>query len=116
MADNMLSLISQVAQLEFELECVKARMSFVKEYEKCAIWEYDIATKTLELQRKLDGRYAEDNKTVTYSWAYKHALKGIPYIAEADIGHTKPHMTLINGCYSKIKVNSGKGSIEQILR
>ena len=61
----MLSLISQVAQLEFELECVKARMSFVKEYEKCAIWEYDIATKTLELQRKLDGRYAEDNKTVT---------------------------------------------------
>ena len=64
MADNMLSLIGQVAQLELELECLKARLNYVREFENCAIWEYDIATKTLELQRKLDGRYAEDNKTV----------------------------------------------------
>lgn len=65
MADNMLSLISKVAQLEFEIECAKVRMNYVKEYEHCAIWEYDIANKTLVLQRKLDGRYAEDNKIVT---------------------------------------------------
>lgn len=64
MSESMLSLISQVAQLEFELECSKARASFVAEYEKCAIWEYDIATKTLELMRKLGGRYSENDKTI----------------------------------------------------
>lgn len=64
MADNMLSLIGQVAQLELELECVKTRLNYVREYEKCAIWEYNIATKTLELQRKLDGRYADSDKIV----------------------------------------------------
>lgn len=78
MSDNMLSLISKVADLEFELKCFEARQRFVREYEHAAIWEYDIATRTLELQRKLDGRYAEDNKTIPnyqesmHSWNIVH--------------------------------------------
>ena len=38
--------------------------------------------------------------------------KKIPIIMEADIGHTSPAMTLINGGYAKIKAKDGKGSIE----
>ena len=66
----------------------------------------------------LIGRVAFESKSMcklTYEKAYKLALKGIDYISEMDIGHTKPHMTLINGAIGEVFVDKGKGYIKQKL-
>lgn len=41
---------------------------------------------------------------------------GIPCIFNADIGHVKPCMTLINGAYTELECSGGRGSIRQELR
>ncbi|MBP1948570.1 S66 family peptidase [Virgibacillus litoralis] len=40
---------------------------------------------------------------------------GIPIIYDIDCGHVPPQMTFINGAYAKVKVDNGKGSVEQWL-
>lgn len=52
----------------------------------------------------------------SYAQAYKKALKGIPYIYEMDIGHTKPRMTMINGALIDVKYKDNKGSIKFTLK
>lgn len=41
---------------------------------------------------------------------------GIPYIYNADIGHVKPCMTIINGATACIEYTDGKGVIKQYLK
>ncbi len=50
-----------------------------------------------------------------YRDAYQMALKDFPVIADADIGHTTPRMTMINGALVKAVSENGTGSIEFIL-
>ncbi len=38
---------------------------------------------------------------------------GIPIIYDIDCGHVPPQMTFINGAYAKVKVDNGKGLVEQ---
>ena len=67
----------------------------------------------------LIGRIAFESKGftgLTYDKAYKLALKDIDYISEMDIGHTKPHMTIINGAIAEIYCNEGKGYLKQSLK
>lgn len=45
---------------------------------------------------------------MTYEEAAKRALDGIPFIRETDIGHTLPHMTMINGALLHVKYAKGK--------
>ena len=58
----------------------------------------------------------ENNEFISYKDAIEMALGDIPYIMDADIGHTKPSMTLINGSYATIKYKDNKGSIEMTLK
>lgn len=65
----------------------------------------------------LIGRVAipnEDNSTLikSYEEAYEIALEGIPYIYDTDIGHSYPHMTMINGALINVEYKDHKGSIE----
>ncbi|MFU8690879.1 S66 peptidase family protein [Rossellomorea marisflavi] len=39
----------------------------------------------------------------------------VPVIFNVDIGHKPPQMSIINGCYSKVEFNQGKGLVKQIL-
>ena len=49
----------------------------------------------------------------TYADSYKEALEdlNIPVIYDADIGHVSPQLAIVNGGYSKIIYENGKGEI-----
>lgn len=57
---------------------------------------------------KIPGGYTD----LTYQEALKKIFKNIPVIFNADIGHTVPKMTIINGSIAHITSNDGKGKIE----
>lgn len=62
----------------------------------------------------LFGRVAFPNvvdKKLDYLKAMDKALGNIPHIAEMDIGHTHPKMTLINGSIVNVKYKDNKGSL-----
>lgn len=46
----------------------------------------------------------------------KRALSDIPFVWGADIGHTKPAMTLINGAIGKLKLHNGEAELEMFLK
>lgn len=52
-----------------------------------------------------------ENKDLDYIKAADKALKGIPHICDMDIGHSKPHMTMINGALIHVDYKDNKGSI-----
>ena len=65
----------------------------------------------------LIGRTAfESESSITYAEVYRRAFGKIPYIYEADLGHTDPHFTIINGAVAKVKKKGEKGEISFILR
>ena len=53
---------------------------------------------------------------MTYEEAIKKALGNIPYIYQADIGHTMPSMTMINGAILDLKYENHKGSLKFSLK
>ena len=62
----------------------------------------------------LFGRVAFPNvvdKKLDYLKAMDKVLGNIPHIAEMDIGHTHPKMTLINGSIINVKYKNNKGSL-----
>lgn len=52
-----------------------------------------------------------EDKKLDYFKAAKKVLKNIPFIMDADIGHSDPKMTLINGSIARIKYCDNKGEI-----
>lgn len=48
---------------------------------------------------------------MTYEEALQRACPDIPYIYNADVGHTDPCMTLILGARVRVRCRSGKGSL-----
>lgn len=52
-------LLQELRQKNVELEIERERYRAIAELTDCAIWEYDIDTKTMSQLRKLAGRYAE---------------------------------------------------------
>lgn len=48
---------------------------------------------------------------IGYEQAFKKALPDIDVVFKMDIGHTYPHMYVVNGAMAKVKVNDGCGSI-----
>lgn len=90
---------------------------FVKKYEKDGvIWFFDNFSLSAEMMYRtlLQMRYAgwfenakaivigrtlfESSETgMSYEEGFERALEGIPYVYEADVGHTHPHMTMIMG-------------------
>ena len=52
-----------------------------------------------------------ENIKLDYHKAADKALGKIPHIMEMDIGHSDPHMTMINGAIINVKYKDNKGSI-----
>ncbi len=50
-----------------------------------------------------------------YIYHLQQVIPGIPFIWGADIGHTKPSMTLINGSIGKIEYSNGKAILNMEL-
>lgn len=48
---------------------------------------------------------------IGYEQAFKKALPDIDVVLKMDIGHTYPHMYVVNGAMAKVKANDGCGSI-----
>ena len=105
--------------------------SFIKRYEEDGcIWFFDIYAMSSEdfyltlLQMKEMG-YFENTKAIilgrvifpstgtdmSYEEGIKLALPDIPYFTNADIGHTKPHMTMIMGSILNLKYKDNKASL-----
>ena len=55
----------------------------------------------------------ESNSTgLSYEGAIKHALQDIPVIYDADIGHTVPHITMINCAMLHLHYKDGQASLQ----
>ena len=109
---------------------------FIKKYKDDGIiWYFDNFSMSAEnfyrslLQMKYAGWFEhtkavlvgrvlfESSETgMTYKEALERALGNIPYVYEADIGHTMPSMTMINGSLLKIKYAKGKASLSFTLK
>lgn len=48
---------------------------------------------------------------MTYAYAAAHAVEEVPVIYQADIGHTMPHLTMINGAMLSINYEKHKCSL-----
>lgn len=53
---------------------------------------------------------------MTYAYAAEHALEDVPVIYNADIGHTMPHLTMINGALLHLDYHEHKASLQFELR
>ena len=53
---------------------------------------------------------------MTYEEAAERAIGDLPFILEADVGHTVPSFTMINGAVAELNYKSGKGKISCILK
>ena len=53
---------------------------------------------------------------MTYEEAILRAMDDLPVISEADIGHTVPSFTMINGAVMELSYRNGKGKIKFTLR
>jgi muramoyltetrapeptide carboxypeptidase LdcA involved in peptidoglycan recycling len=53
---------------------------------------------------------------MTYEEAAERAIGDLPFILEADVGHTVPSFTMINGAVAELNYKRGKGKISFILK
>lgn len=104
---------------------------FINKYKSCGfIWYFDDFSMSAEVfyRTLLQFRYAgwlkyakavivgrvlfpSSETGMSYDDALSLAIPDIPYIYEADIGHTVPSFTLINGAMMNLDYKDGKGSI-----
>ncbi len=63
------------------------------------------------------GRVLFENvsELISYQEAFHRACPNLPILMETDIGHTYPHLYLINGSLAHIQIQEGKGSFQYIL-
>lgn len=69
-------LLNEVEQLQTKLEKLTVKFNSIKDYADCALWEYDIATKSLIINKKFKGRFeANDRFLENYQvWMHKHNI------------------------------------------
>ncbi|MDO4466972.1 MAG: LD-carboxypeptidase [Bacillota bacterium] len=70
-------------------------------------------TKAILVSRVL---FERESKLISYQEAFKKACPDIPIIFETDIGHTYPHMLVINGALAHVQIKDGKGQITYKLK
>ena len=66
------------------------------------------STKAVIIGRTL---YESSETGMTYGEAITMAMGGIPVLYQADIGHTYPHMTMINGAILHLTYKDGQSSL-----
>ena len=49
---------------------------------------------------------------IGYDQAFKKALSNIDVVFQMDIGHTYPHMFVVNGAMASVEIKDGHGSIQ----
>ena len=106
--------------------------SFIRRYkEDGLIWYFDNFSMSAEnfyrtlLQMKYAGWFKTTNAVLvgrvlfpssetgmSYEEALQRALLDLPVIYNADIGHTVPSFTMINGAMMELKYRKGKGSVQ----
>lgn len=79
-----------------------------------ALWQMKQAGWFVHVKGIILGRVRFPNTMIdmTYQEAIERLFSDIPLILEADIGHVKPSMTIMNGAIGHVKASSGKGQIE----
>lgn len=60
--------------------------------------------------------FERESNLISYHDAFLKACPDIPVIFETDIGHTYPHMPVINGAIAHVEVKDGKGKITYKLK
>lgn len=109
--------------------------SFLKKYQKDGfIWYFDNFALSAEvfyntlLQMSYAGWFKNtkaiiigrtlfpSESSITYEEAIKNALKDIPVLSNADIGHTLPHMTMINGALLDLSYTRKKATLNFLLK
>ena len=48
---------------------------------------------------------------IGYDQAFKKALPDTDVVFKVDIGHTYPHMYVVNGAMARVEIKGGHGSI-----
>ena len=69
-------------------------------------------TKTILVGRVL---FKNVSNLIDYEEAFKKALPDIDVVFKMDIGHTYPHMYVVNGAKAHVQVLNGSGSIEYVI-
>lgn len=69
-------------------------------------------TKTILVGRVL---FKNVSDLIDYEEAFKKALPDIDVVFKMDIGHTYPHMYVVNGAKAHVQVLNGSGSIEYVI-
>ena len=66
----------------------------------------------------LVGRVLFENVSdlIDYHQAFQKALPDITIVMETDIGHTYPHMFVVNGSFGHVRVQDGKGTFSYLLK
>lgn len=79
-----------------------------------ALWQMNEAGWFSNVRGIILGRVRFPNTMVdmTYQEAVERLFPDLPLIMEADIGHVKPSMTIINGAIGHVRALNGKGEIE----
>lgn len=80
---------------------------------KMKVLGYFKYTKSILVGRVL---FKNESELISYQEAFHRACPDIPIIMETDIGHTYPHLYIINGSYAHIKVKDGKGQFAYELK
>lgn len=60
-------------------------------------------------------RFPESFLELSYPEAFERILGDVPMVFQADIGHVKPSMTIINGSIGQLKVCNGKAKLKMKL-
>ena len=76
------ALRNRTAVLDSTLKTLEAKLKIVGDSVNCGIWEYDIATRTLDQDKKLDGKWSEENLVIP---EYRKTCRGWGLIYSDDI-------------------------------
>lgn len=60
--------------------------------------------------------FESESELISYQDAFHKACPDIPVIFQMDIGHTYPHLYLINGAYTHVQIKDGQGTIQYLLK
>lgn len=101
--DGIVWFFDPFAQDPLQLRQMMVKMKFMGLFENA---------KLIIFGRVLFPNGHEDEEYIDY---LQKVIPGVPFVWGADIGHTKPNMTLINGSVGDIELSAGKATVNMTL-
>ena len=74
--------LRKIYELEISQRVEKTKCRIISDSLSCGIWEYDIASKTLQHDKKLDGRWSDENLSINN---YRKTVRGWGLVYADDI-------------------------------